>query len=143
MSGRQYFSNMFPLSPLPTAITPAHLRLGQRGEDSAAAYLQSNGYDVRERNVRLGRDELDLVAYDPREKMMVFVEVKTRSRHSPAYPIHTAMTAHKRRTLRRAIDLWITRHAYDGAGRIDLLCVCDDRVIEHLVDIGSEWIADA
>ncbi|HRH93150.1 MAG TPA: YraN family protein [Candidatus Peribacteria bacterium] len=122
---------------------PAHLYLGQHGEDIATAYLLEHGYDVRERNVRLGRDEIDLVAYDPQEGMVVFAEVKTRSRHSEAYPIRTAVNGRKRRALRRAIDLWITRENYDGPARIDVLSVCNGRVVEHLRDIGSDYLVDA
>lgn len=122
---------------------PAHLQLGQRGEDIATTYLLARGYDVRERNVRMGRDEIDLVAYDPLERMVVFAEVKTRSRHSEAYPIRTAVNGRKRRALRRAIDLWVTRENYDGPARIDVLSVCDGRVVEHVCDIGSDYLVDA
>jgi putative endonuclease len=126
--------------PAPSA--PAHLLLGRSGEDIAAAYLSAHGYELRARNVRLDRDEIDLVAYDTREKMLVFVEVKTRRRYSAAYPIRTAVTLRKRRALRRAVAAWVAREEYAGPARIDLVCVCGGRVREHLMDLGSEFLVD-
>ncbi len=124
----------------PPSSARAHLLLGRTGEDVAAAYLRARGYVIRERNVRLGRDEIDLVAYDAREKMLVFAEVKTRQRHSAAYPIRTAVTQRKRRAMRRAVAGWVIRHDYDGPARMDVLCVCGGRVTEHLMDIGSDFL---
>ncbi len=94
---------------------------------------------MRERNVRFGRYEIDIVAFDRVEKMMVFVEVKTRSNHSFAYPIRTAVDRRKRRAMRLAIARWTLQHDYDGPGRIDLLSVSNGRVIEHLKDLGSDF----
>lgn len=116
-----------------------HLLTGIKGEERAAAYLQSLGYKVQERNVRFGRDEIDLIAYDPTEQMMVFVEVKTRARSSTAYPIETSVDARKRRCLRRAIAAWTIKHDYDGPGRIDVLCVSGDKVLKHVQDLGAEY----
>ena len=52
--------------------------LGARGEQAAAAWLESSGYDIVGRNVRVGHDEIDIVALDPRSGGLVIVEVKTR-----------------------------------------------------------------
>lgn len=51
--------------------------LGQKGEQLAASFLQQKGYQIRERNVRTRRGEIDLVAIDG--KSLVFVEVRTRT----------------------------------------------------------------
>ena len=112
---------------------------GINGEETAAVYLMRQRYDVRERNVRFGRYEIDIVAYDRTEKMMVFVEVKARIRHSDAYPIRTAVDARKRRAMRQAIARWTQKHQYDGPGRIDILSVSGPAVIEHLKDLGSDF----
>lgn len=112
---------------------------GKDGEDAAVSYLQNIGYRIDGRNLRFGRYELDIVAFDPAQNMMVFVEVKTRAHSSDGYPIHAAMTGKKRDTTRRAVFRWGALHDYDGPGRIDLLCVQNERVIEHLYDLGSDF----
>ncbi len=117
-----------------------HLDLGKAGELIARRYLERLGYKIHAANVRLKKDEIDLIAYDPKEKMIVFVEVKTRRTSSEAYPIHSAVNAHKRRCLKRAISRWVIREQYEGPGRIDVLCVENDRVTEHLINIGSPML---
>ena len=62
-----------------------HLVVGKRGEEIALSYLRSLGYPIRGCNVRLGRDEIDIIAYDPKDRVIAFVEVKTRSRASADY----------------------------------------------------------
>ena len=39
-----------------------HNALGKAGEDAVAAYLEHNGYVIRDRNWRKNRLELDIVA---------------------------------------------------------------------------------
>ena len=50
--------------------------LGRWGEDLAARELKRRNYRILDRNVRVGRGELDIVATD--RDATVFVEVKTR-----------------------------------------------------------------
>ena len=121
-----------------TALTSARAT-GTQGEDAACVYLQNNGYRILERNTRFGRYEIDVVAEDLAENMIVFVEVKTRASHSEQYPIHTAVNARKRSAMRRAIAHWVVKHAYDGPGRIDIVCVHGGKIVEHLKAIGSDF----
>src|SRR4051812_29045580 len=44
----------------------AHIELGRRGEDAAAAYLAGLGWTVLDRNWRCPEGELDIVAHDGR-----------------------------------------------------------------------------
>ena len=56
-------------------------RIGDAGEDLAAARLEAAGWTILARNVRVGRDELDLVAIDPGPPpTLVVVEVRRRGR---------------------------------------------------------------
>ncbi len=112
---------------------------GFLGEEIAAGHLLSQGYDIHERNVRFQKWEIDIVAYDPSEKMMVFVEVKTRMHHSDRYPIHTAVDRRKWNAMRKAVARWVTKHQYEGPGRIDVLCVSGRGVVEHIKDLGSDF----
>ena len=68
-----------------------HLQVGRLGEDAAASHLEAKGLRVLERNVCLGRLELDLVC--EHQDTLVFVEVKTRAEGSLATTAGAATTA--------------------------------------------------
>jgi len=53
-------------------------RIGKWGEETAARYLEENGYTVLARNARTVYGEIDLVVRSPQDEF-VFVEVKTRT----------------------------------------------------------------
>ncbi len=54
--------------------------VGAAAEEAAAAYLQANGWLILERNVRIGPDEIDIVALEPGARAtIVIVEVRSRS----------------------------------------------------------------
>ena len=50
--------------------------LGHMGEESAALYLEKNGYEILGRNVYIGHYEIDIIAKN--DTHLVFAEVKTR-----------------------------------------------------------------
>ena len=52
-------------------------RVGSKGEDEAAAFLEKQGIKILERNFRTRTGEIDIVAQDG--GVLVFVEVKYRS----------------------------------------------------------------
>lgn len=56
-----------------------HNDLGKWGEDEAALYLEDEGYTIIDRDWRLGRRDLDILAYTPDGNTLVVVEVKTRT----------------------------------------------------------------
>ena len=114
--------------------------LGAEGERIAVEYLRQKDYEILHTNCRIGREEIDIVARDHTDHMLVFVEVKTRSRLSASYPVRTALTRRKRAALRRAMFQWMERMHTDEAARIDLVVVSQNRVTEHLQDLGSEFL---
>jgi putative endonuclease len=82
--------------------TPAQLA-GDAGEARAARHLESAGWTILARNVRVGRDELDLVAVDPGPpSSLVVVEVRRRGRRDFGLAEET-LDHRKRRALRRAV----------------------------------------
>ncbi len=84
-----------------------HLRTGLWGERQAARALRSRGYRILHRRLRLGRKgEIDLVAHHA--GVLVFVEVKTRSRPGLARPLQ-AVDHRKRRLLSRAAARYLGR----------------------------------
>ena len=115
---------------------PKHLIVGAHGEDLATAYIRSIGYTVWQRNVRQGKDEIDIIAWDPGDKVLVFVEVKARTEKTREgfHPDQTA-TEDKRVKLRRAVRRWVAQHGYDGGYRIDLVCVHEKRVTNHFKEL--------
>ena len=50
------------------------------GEDLAANYLKRKGFTILERNYRIRGGEIDIIAQN--EDTLIFVEVKTRKKHS-------------------------------------------------------------
>ncbi len=84
-----------------------HNEFGAWGEDVAADYLIGKGYAIVDRNVRFGRNELDIVAMHAGR--IVFVEVKTRRDDSfdPTVGITRAKMLH----LSRAANSYV--RAYD------------------------------
>lgn len=80
------------------------IALGSWGEDVAVRHLLTAGYVVLARNWRCREGELDVVAQ--RDRVLVFVEVKTRS--GPAYgdPAE-AVTAVKARRIRLLAARWL------------------------------------
>lgn len=57
-------------------MVTARQRLGEFGERAAARHLEAAGMVIVARNVRIERNEVDLIARDG--GMLVFVEVRTR-----------------------------------------------------------------
>lgn len=109
-----------------------HLRVGAQGEQQAVAYLREKQYKIYDRNVRLGRDEIDIIAYDPQERMVVFVEVKTRSTYDPDFLPTLSMTPRKKRALKRSAWKWMIAKEYDAPWRVDAILVIGSRIFRHI-----------
>lgn len=56
-----------------------HNELGKWGEQYAADYLQDNGYEILDRDWRIGHRDIDIIARTNDGTTIVFVEVKTRT----------------------------------------------------------------
>lgn len=97
-----------------------HNALGKAGEDAVAAYLEHNGYVIRDRNWRKNRLELDIVA--TKDNGLIIVEVKTRSNTEYIKP-QDAVNWQKIRRIVIAADAYVKhfaltpralRHHYSG-----------------------------
>ena len=100
-----------------------HLTLGVLGEKLAADYLEKNGYTIVERNVRLGKNEIDIIASD--KDFLVFVEVKARSvQHegSSLYgsPARAVDSKKRNNTVKAAID-YLRSNYTEKQPRIDVI----------------------
>ena len=124
------FFSSAPLAP--------HLLIGKEGEDIASRYLRGQGYTILGRNIHVGKkDEIDILAHDPKDKTLVFVEVKTRAL-SGEYAPEVNITFRKRTAMARAAQRWITQRNLDVPYRLDVVCVCEGRVVDHYEEIGSD-----
>ncbi|MEN9621145.1 MAG: hypothetical protein RL499_1338 [Actinomycetota bacterium] len=107
--------------------------LGRRGEHLAAEHLTNTGYTVIDRNWRCPIGEIDIVARERAE--LVVVEVKTRSGVGFGHPLD-AVTPLKLARLRRLAGAWCEAHPGEGETvRIDVIGVIVDRgavSIDHL-----------
>lgn len=74
--------------------------LGERGETAAAQALKRAGYRILERNRRLGRFEVDIIA--AQGDTIVFVEVKTRMSSDDPFAPEDNVGYTKRQHLRQA-----------------------------------------
>ena len=85
------------------ARTTAAQRIGDTGEELAAAMLAAAGWTILARNVRLGRHELDAVAVDPGPPAsLVVVEVRRRGRRDFGLA-EESLDHRKRLALRRGV----------------------------------------
>ena len=80
---------------------------GARGEDAAVEYLRQNGFTIIERNYRIGKSEVDIIASYRDE--LHFVEVKTRKVGSMTAP-EEAINEQKCRAMRRAASAYMAQH---------------------------------
>lgn len=116
--------------------------VGRHGEDLAAQMLADAGWVVVERNWRGTRGELDIVALDGRE--LVVVEVKTRTGGGYGHPAE-AVTPAKLARLRRLAGEWLAGRVVEALSerplsvRIDVVGVVLPRDgsprLEHLVGV--------
>ncbi len=114
-----------------------HHIVGREGEDVAMRYLLMSGYSLLGRNVRIGHDEIDLIVFDPMDTVIVFVEVKARSKDDPDFSPLLNFTEDKKACVRRAAERWIAAQEHEWGWRIDLVLVADGKVADHIKDVGN------
>ena len=80
---------------------------GALGEQAAIDYLRQHGFMIVERNYRVDRSEVDIIA--SRGGELHFVEVKSRKAGSMTTP-EEAVNARKLRAMRRAASAYMAMH---------------------------------
>lgn len=95
-------------------------KVGAWGEQAAAEYLERNGYIILARNFRAQHGEVDIIARQ--DKVLVFVEVKTRSSNQYGFPEHS-VTPKKRMHILAAAEKYILEHPEYQTWRVDVLAV--------------------
>lgn len=111
-------------------MTQESRKLGQRGEDAAAAYLERTGMTVVERNWTCSAGEVDIVALD--EHVLVFCEVKTRKTAAKGSPDEAVTPTKQRRYGRIAASYLQTNRIEPTNVRFDvisILAIAPDRAL--------------
>ncbi len=111
-----------------------HLQLGIYGESLAANFLITKKYKILAKNVRFKNIEIDIVAHDAND--LVVVEVKTRQSALIGDP-WKAVTRVKQKNLIAAINQYVHLHQIDNNIRFDIISIVHNQFqtkIEHIVD---------
>jgi len=111
-----------------------HNELGELGEEMAVTYLSDKGYVILERNYRFDRAEVDIIAQD--NEQIVIVEVKTRTSDFFGDP-QQFVTPGKIKQLVKVADHYLTSKEVDIETRFDIVAILvnkKEQRIEHFVD---------
>ena len=108
--------------------------LARWGEQRAAEYLKSHGYEILARNYRCRAGEIDIIA--SKGRVLCIAEVKTRSSTEFGLPCE-AVDERKKQRIRRAAQAFLARYpAMDefewSLDVIELLVLPHGRYIRHV-----------
>jgi putative endonuclease len=98
----------------------AHNDTGKWGEKQAAAFLLQKGFEIIEKNYRDKHLEIDLIVR--KDKMLVFVEVKTRSGTGFGMP-EGFVNASKARLIMKAAEQYIYDKDWHFDVRFDIISI--------------------
>jgi putative endonuclease len=108
---------------------------GNKGEDLAAKYLKSEGYEIIDRNYRFHKGEIDIVARDTESNYLVFVEVKSRKSIEFGKPEYAITSAKAKQLKRMAACYLVDNHVKDIDCRLDVITILlsptDPPLINH------------
>jgi len=131
-----------------SSTKPEIHRLGEWGETRAAAYLKKKGFKLLGRNIRIDRDEIDLLMRQGEQ--MIFVEVKTRKSETFGRPSN-AVGAAKRKKLQRAAKGYLRKinpkptyirfDVVEVIGQPDAADPPEIRHLENVFNAGTSWDA--
>lgn len=111
-----------------------HNDLGKLGEDLAVAFLLKKGYTLLERNFTYLKAEIDIIAQD--KEQCVIVEVKTRNSAYFGDP-QSFVTPSKIKLLVKAANEYVVSNHLDCEIRFDIIAVLKNQKeekIEHFED---------
>ncbi|WP_345273317.1 YraN family protein [Flaviramulus aquimarinus] len=109
-----------------------HNELGKKGEQLAVDFLLKNGYDIRERNYRFDKAEVDIIAQ--KNDVLAIIEVKTRSTIDFGNPQDFVKPKQIQRLV-KAVDEYVNVNELNIEVRFDIIAIVkegSDFNIEHL-----------
>ncbi len=91
---------------------------GLRGEQIAQRIYMAQGFRIEALNWRAGRSgEIDVIAYHPVQRLLVFVEVKTRKSAEYGHPFEAVGVA-KQAQVRRLAEAYLAQHPPESTVQI-------------------------
>ena len=118
--------------------------LGKWGEQYAADYLQSIGYDIIERDWRIGHRDIDIIARTGDGTTVVFVEVKTRTSDVVTKP-DDAVDIKKIRNIGYAANNYIKTKGIVDEVRFDIISIIgnnkENAQLEHIIEAFNPCLA--
>ena len=108
---------------------------GMHGQAIAADFLQDKGYKILRQNYRIRTGEIDIIAREPINGYIVFIEVKFRRSISHGLPRESVTSTKQRQIIRTALH-YVTINQLDNHDfRFDVVEVLDlggEVTIEHI-----------
>ncbi len=109
---------------------------GRLGETAAIEFLEKLGWRIAARNFHAGKGEIDIIAWR-NERVLVFVEVKTRGDNLFSAP-QDAVDSKKKEHVARTAGAFMEKIKHEGAIRFDIISVLlrngEVREIKHFED---------
>lgn len=115
--------------------------IGRRGEKEAARLLKKKKYKILLQNLHLSHNEIDIIAASKRERLILFVEVKTRTVNADLYspfgsPASAVTKDKQNRTITAARDFLRKNPKFsDYQPRLDVIEVYVDKTTFDTVKI--------
>lgn len=107
--------------------------IGKSGENIAVGYLIDRGYKIIQRNFRVPRGEIDIVAKD--KDILVFVEVKNFSYRNFYLPMYS-ISERKKRMIRRTAEEYLYRNdIMNNDCRFDFVFIYLDEKNERRIEL--------
>ena len=106
--------------------------IGKLGELLASTHLLQSGFKILERNWRFGKKEIDIIA--EKERLTVFVEVKTREHQLPER-LEEIIPRKKQRHIILAANEYIRLREVVNEARFDVIAIvlnAGNHEIEHI-----------
>lgn len=101
-----------------------NLNKGKKGEDIAIIYLRNKGYKILARNYFSNFGEIDIIAQ--KENYIVFVEVKTRKKHTK-FTAFEAVDIIKQKKIIKTAMIYLTKNNLNLQPRFDVIAVNFDK----------------
>lgn len=113
--------------------------VGVEGERKALEFLQQKqNFHILDTNVRVGNQEIDLIAFDSSVNELVFFEIKSRSQSFSGHP-SAAITREKIRHMQKVAVMYCQNHHWNGDFRFDVITVLPGE-IEHFENVTWEMV---